>query len=361
MLFSTVGSMKNTIAFLMLFVPSVAFSATWSVKPSDMSRHPGLSEVVNIEKTSISAKILAAYNSAPDPGETYTDSGCTFTMDIVGTCTIVASMKLADNSTSSYNIRIGVVPGSNVCLPTVELKSKTAPIIQSGDKAYVSWSVQQVTPENLCHNSCVYYASSATVSNCYRTSAGSTDGFCNFVVAVNTAAGSCTTSSGYAVGSAGAELNPDPTPDPGGGGDGGEDGGTDPDPGGGTGGGGTGGTTVVSGTVGIEFKAPGTLSSQLGHYLDEDGTVQNSATQLPKDLNNQYQESDIGKKVDGTVQSFTELANVSHQCPTGQFELFGQNIVLDAHCVLFAQIEPVLKLATYAAWLLVAVIIIFSA
>lgn len=355
------GNMKSYLVFLMLFFPSVAFCATWSVKPSDMSRQPGLSEVVNIEKASISAKILAAYKASPAAGETYTDSGCTYVQEIVGTCTIVAHMTLADGSISDRSIRIGIVPGSSVSCPaTVELKGKTAPIIQSGEKAYVSWSVSQVTPDNLCHNSCIYYASSATASTCYRTSAGASDGFCNFVVAVNSSAGSCTVSSGYAAASAGAELNPDTTPDPGGGG-GGDDGGTDPNPGGGTGGGGSGGPTVVSGTVGVEFKSPGTLSSQLGHYLDQDGSVETATTQLPKDLSNQYQESDIGKKVDETVHSFSDLANVPHLCPTGQFELFDRVIILDAHCVLFAQIEPVLKLATYAAWMLVAVIIIFSA
>lgn len=360
-LFSTVGNMRKLIGFLILFFPAFAFSDTWSVSPSSMSLKTGLSEVVNIEKSSISGRILSVYNNSPASGETYTDSGCTYIQDIVGTCTIVAHTVLADNSVSNRSIRISIAKDTVTCPSTVQLKSKTAPIIQSGDKAYVSWSVSQVTPENVCHNSCVYYASSATVSTCYRTATGSTDGFCNFVVAVNSAAGSCTTSSGYAVGSAGAELNPDTTPDPGGGGDGGEGGGTDPDPGSGTGGGGTGGTTVVTGTVGVEFKSPGTLSSQLGHYLDVNGSVETSATQLPKDLSKQYQDSDIGKKVDGTIGAFTELANAAPICPTGQFELFERTIVIDAHCRLFAQIEPILKLASYAAWMLVAVLIIFSA
>lgn len=351
------GNMNGVLLILLLTIPSLAFSATWSVKPSDMSRKPGLSEVVNIEQPEISARILAAFNASPTEGETYKDSGCTFTANIVGTCTITATLGV-----SSYSIRIAVVPGTSVSCPqTVELQGKTAPIIESGGKAFVSWSLSQVTPENLCYNSCVYYASSAAVTNCYRTSSGSSDGFCNFVVAVNSAAGSCSTPSGYVAGVAGSELNPDTTPDPGGGGDGGEGGGTDPDPGGGTGGGGTGGSTVVSGTVGLEFESPGTLSSQLGHYLGDDGSVATAATQLPKDLNEQYQDSNVGKSVDNAVQSFTEMSNTTHVCPVGQIELFEQTIVIDAHCALFAEIAPLLQFASRAAWLLVAALIIFSA
>lgn len=356
--FSMVGNMRKLIVFFIFLLPSVAFSATWSVASNQFSTYPRLKNVVNIEQSSFSSELFAAFNVLPPliNGETYTNSGCVFTvgsLDTMGTCTVTGT------SASTRTIRINILKDAAICPPTVELKSKTAPIIQSADKAYVSWSVSQVTPEKLCHNSCIYYASSATVSTCYRTSAGSTDGFCNFVVAVNTSAGTCTVSSGYAAASAGAELNP--TPDPGDGG-----GGTDPDPdpnpnpGGGTGGG-TGGSTVVTGTVGIEFKSPGTLSSQLGHYLDKDGSVETAATQLPKDMSKQYQDSDIGKKVDGAIGSFTELANAAPICPTGQFELFERTIVLDAHCRLFAEIEPVLKLASYAAWMLVAVLIIFSA
>lgn len=366
-LFSMVGNMKKTFLFLMLLLPSVAFSATWSVKPSEFTKRSGLSEVVNIEQSSISARILAVYKATGAANETYTDSGCTFTANIIGTCTIAVGTKLADGSTSSYNVRITVVPGTAAvaCDPTVELKGKTSPIIESGGKAYVSWSVSQVTPENLCHNSCVYYASSANVSTCYRTSSGATDGWCNFFVAVNSAAGSCTTSSGYAVGSTGAELNAsapvDPGGDTGGGEDGGDTGGTDPGTGGGTGGGNSGGTTVVSGTVDLEFKDPGNLSSQLGHYLGDDGSVSGAAGQLPGDLSKQFDDSNVGKSVEHAVSSFTDMANAPATCPTGQIQLFEQTIIIDGHCRLFAEIQPILELASRAGWMLLAAFIIFSA
>lgn len=302
------------------------------------------------------------------------------------------------------------------CNDTTELKGSIGSVIVSGEKKYV---LSKSPGENVCTSSCKYDSPKSV--DCYLVTGKTNEGFCNFEYKAELDSGgkkqSCESDPALEEGDEGDPLEgkeepPQPT-DPGGeeGGDGGGDGdgsgtgdgsgdgsgtgsgdgsgsgtgdgsgtGSGGDTGGGTGSGGDGGTGTGGGTGG--GTTPGGSTGGGGSSGGSDGDGSDGGTEesftSPGELdligkNGQrgaevkQQFSDFKSDIESS-RTFESLNNAfggsSHSsatCPTGSVFLFGQNIVFDSHCDLFAMIAPILRMVFIAVWMLFAARIVLSA
>lgn len=274
-----------------------------------------------------------------------------------GACTMNGSQNaICAYSWTSFgtvmNNSIGALKEAVVCPDTVEVRGPDSPIIKSGGKNYVSWKEDSVV-NDICHNSCSYMASSVNRANCYLAAGSTSTGFCNFFVGINSASPTCAAESGYTSPAVGDPL--DPVVDPG---DGGDDG-TDPDPGdGGNPGDGNNGGDGDSGFDGeLSFTNPGSLNAD-SVLNSEINAVHYQAFVhgMQVDLNH----SGFGVAIQEFQQKISS-ANSGGACPTADIAILGTIITFDTHCILFAEISPLLSAVLLAAWSLLALRVFLSA
>ena len=87
-----------------------------------------------------------------------------------------------------------------------------------------------------------------------------------------------------------------------------------------------------------------------------------------RELESKQKFSDLKQEIDNT-QTFRSLSTAfsgsnpheSAACPVGSVNLFGQSVIFDSHCDLFASIKPILSAVFLALWSLLAVRIVLSA
>ncbi|WNF58473.1 hypothetical protein [Pseudomonas sp. SG20052] len=277
----------------------------------------------------------------------------------------VCTMNGSENAICGYsytsfgtvtNNSIGAIKEAVVCPGTIEVRGPDSPLIKSSTdgKYYVSWRTESVESD-ICHNSCSYLASSAqsTGSSCYRSSGSTSSGFCNFFVGLNSPSPSCSAEAGYTAPAVGDPLNPSTDP-----GDGGDDG-TDPDPGdgGNPGDGGDGGDGDSGFDGELSFSNPGSLKAD--SVLDSEVNAvhyQAFVHGMQVDLNH----SGFGVAMEEFQQKIS-ASNSGGTCPTADIAILGTIITFDAHCVLFAEISPILSAVFLAAWCLVALRVFLSA
>jgi len=236
------------------------------------------------------------------------------------------------------------VIGSNTitCADTLESRGPDSSAIKSADKYYISWSVSSVT-QDICHNSCSYLASSATVSTCYLNTGSTSSGFCNYVVGLDSSNSACTGEVGYQQPSVGDSLNVTTPPDPGG------------DPGGDGGGndGGTGGGVDDGSELG--FTSPGQLDTK--RFTNEGNAAKYNG--FVSGMSSKYVQSTFGQSVEGFTRSINSAGGGT--CPFAYITIFSTPIFFDSHCTLFESIAPILSAVFLAAWSLLAFRIFMSA
>lgn len=236
-----------------------------------------------------------------------------------------------------------------------------AVIVSNGNKYVLSPS-----PASVCSENCLYEKpETPNTKDCFTLPGDPQTGFCNYAFTLVTSDSGVGTS--CAVNTAipyetGSSLNPDDSDGDGTGGDGGTGGaggsdGSGGDTGsGGSGGGGSGGSGGSGGDgegSGSGFSTPGNADL---NYLDE----QRQAT--AKLQMSHYQSSFNQSQFATTVtSSFDNLARPAGICPTPSIAILGEQITIDTHCWLFAQVEPILSIVFMAAWLLIGALIILSA
>lgn len=230
------------------------------------------------------------------------------------------------------------------CEETLESRGPDSTAIKSADKYYISWSVSSVT-QDICHNSCSYLASSATVSTCYLNTGSTSSGFCNYVVGLDSSNSACTGEVGYQQPGVGDSLTITTPPDPGdGGGTGGEDGGED----GGTGGG------VGDGSE-LGFTSPGQLNIE--RFTKDSNDVKYNG--FVSKMNSQYAQSQFGLAVEGFKHSVNSIGRGT--CPVAYTTIFLTPVVFDSHCALFESIAPILSVVFLAMWSFLAFRVFMSA
>lgn len=250
------------------------------------------------------------------------------------------------------------------CPETLESRGDDSSVVKIGDKYNVVWSVRQVT-DDICHSSCSYLASSASVSTCYRVAGSSDTGFCNFVVGLNSASPSCTSESGYKAPATGDSLSPGTGT--GGGGDDGGDGGTGGDGGsggdggtGGSGGDGDGDESDGSGFDGeLDFDDPGKLDAK---EVFEDEKNKSSYGSFVIQLEASYNESEFGRSVNQLKQTLL-TTGTGAACPTPVVQLYFTTFTIDSHCQIYnnSDLASIFTTVFMAAWALLALRIVLSA
>lgn len=237
------------------------------------------------------------------------------------------------------------VIGSNtiICEDTLESRGPDSSAIKSADKYYISWSVSSVS-QDICHNSCSYLASSATVSTCYLNSGSTSSGFCNYVVGLDSSNSACNGEVGYQQPAVGDSLTVIIPSDPGGGDSGGDGGGND----GGTGGGAGDGSE-------LGFTSPGQLDTK--RFTNEGNAIKYNG--FVSGMSSKYVQSTFGQSVEGFKRSINSAGGGT--CPFAYVTIFSTPIFFDSHCALFESIAPVLSAVFLAAWSLLAFRIFMSA
>lgn len=230
------------------------------------------------------------------------------------------------------------------------------PVIESGGNRYV----MSPSPESVCSGNCLYEKpETSNTKDCFALADDSQTGFCNHgftLVTSDTGAGTSCEVNTVIPYETGASLN--------GSGSGGDDGsGGDGSGGNGSGSGGNGSGSDGDGTGGDgsgsggdgsgSFDPPGSADLD---YRDEERVTK--AKLAASDLKSTFDQSKTAVAVNS---AFSDMAEPAGVCPTPTFELFGESITMDSHCLLFAQVEPVISFVTTACWLLLAAIIILSA
>jgi len=250
------------------------------------------------------------------------------------------------------------------CPETLESRSDNVGVTKAGDKYFVLFSVGSVT-DDICHNSCSYLASSASISTCYRVTGSTDTGFCNFVVGLNSASPSCTSESGYKAPATGDSLSGGTGT--GGGGDDGGDSGTGGDGGsGGDGGtGGSGGDGDSDGSDGSggdtepDFVAPGKLNAK---DVLEDEKNQLKYQQFVTTLETSFNDSGFGSAVNQLKQTLL-TTGVGAACPTPVIELSFVTVVISSHCDIYnnSDLAAIFTTVFMAGWGLLSLRIVLSA
>lgn len=303
-----------------------------------------------------------------------------------------------------------------VCNDTAELKGSLGSVIVSGTKKYV---LSRNPGDNICTNNCKYNSPKSV--DCYLVTGKTNEGFCNYEYKAELDSSgkkqSCESDPALEEGDEGDPLDgkeePPQTPDPGGeeGGEGdgsgtgngnGDDSGTGTGDGSGSGpgsgsgdgsgtgsgtgsgsggtggtggetgsGGNTGGGTSPGGSTGGDgssggpdgngsdggteesFKSPGDL--------DLNGKNDQRGAEVKKQFSDFKSNIDSSRTFESLNKAFGGSSHSSAACPTGSVFLFGQNIVFDSHCDLFAMIAPILRMVFIAVWMLFAARIVLSA
>lgn len=220
------------------------------------------------------------------------------------------------------------------------------PVTESGGNRYVL----SPSPESVCSGNCLYEKpETSNTKDCFALADDSQTGFCNYgftLVTSDTGAGtSCEVNTAIPY-ETGASLNGS-----GSGGDDGSDGGSGGDDSGGDGSGSGGDGSGGDGSG--SFTPPGSADLD---YRDEERI--NKARLAAHDLKSEFDQSATAVAINS---AFDDLPVSSGACPTPTFELFGESITMDSHCLLFSQIEPVISFITTAGWLIFAALIILSA
>lgn len=273
---------------------------------------------------------------------------------------------------------------------------------QSGEKYILSPS-----PETVCSGTCMYEKpAQSNTKNCFLKSGETDTGFCNYAFTLTTdenGEGTACSASTLIPEETGDQFNAnepaqdhcqvDPTDDGcsesggGSGGDTGEGGDTgnggdtgDTGSGGGTGDGGSGGGSGTgdggsdSGSDGSDDgsgsgSGDGSGSTPGGDSaFNSPGALDLSVDNSQRELQAKQKFSEFKQQLDNT-ETFRSISTAfsgsnSHQaaaCPVGSVSLFGQNIIFDSHCDLFASIRPILSAVFIALWSLLAVRIVLSA
>lgn len=232
--------------------------------------------------------------------------------------------------------------GSNtvVCEDTLESRGPDSTAVKSVDKYYISWSVSSVT-QDICHNSCSYMASSATVSTCYFNTGSTSSGFCNYVVGLDSSNSACTGEVGYQQPAVGDSLTVTTPPDPGG------------DPGGDDGG--TGGGSGVGDGSELGFTSPGQLDTE--RFTKDSNAIKYNT--FVSEMNGKYIHSTFGQSVEGFKRSINSVGGGT--CPFAYVTIFYTPVFFDSHCALFESIAPILSAVFLAAWSFLAFRIFMSA
>ncbi|WP_157721326.1 hypothetical protein [Pseudomonas yamanorum] len=339
------------LPFLFLAAFSSSASAGWKCSGSTATSYANDCATAGVQKTP--EALVSAFVSSVISSNTNVNR-----KDYkAGACTLIGSTNAncAFSYTSFGNVinnSIGTVKEAAVCPPTVEARGPNASTSKTGDKYFVIWSVRTVTSD-ICHNSCSYLASSAKGGTCYLAPGLTDTGFCNFSVDLNSASPSCGAEAGYTAPSVGDPLTP--SIDPGdGGGDGSNPGGGD-DGGDGNGGNGGDGDSGFDGE--LSFSNPGSLNA--------DAVIDNGVNSVHYGVFVRGMEVDLNES--GFGQAMTEFkeniaaAGSGGQCPTADVAILGTIVSFDAHCVLFAEISPLLSAVFLAAWSLIALRVFLSA
>lgn len=261
--------------------------------------------------------------------------------------------------TSQFSNTVSAVQDATASCPeTLESRGDNSSIVKTGDKYNVVWSVRQVT-DDICHNSCSYLASSASVSTCYRVAGSSDTGFCNYVVGLNSASPSCASESGYQAPATGDSLDAGSGSggDSDGGGDEGGDGGGDGSNGGSGDGSGNGGSDGSGFDGELKFSSPGELDAKSIIEREQNGVA---AEAFVLGLQTSLNESGFGKAIEGFKQSITNSA-MQGVCPTPSFEVFQKVMRFDSHCDLFASLAGIASIVFMAGWSIAAIRIVLSA
>lgn len=236
------------------------------------------------------------------------------------------------------------VTGSNtvICDETLESRGPDSSAIKSANKYYISWSVSSIT-QDICHKSCSYLSSSATVSTCYLNTGSTSSGFCNYVVGLNTSNSACTSEVGYQAPSVGDSLNVTTPPDPGG----------NPGGGGDEGNGGTGGGSGDGSELG--FTSPGQLDTK--RFTSEGNATKYNG--FVSGMSSKFVQSTFGQSVEGFKRAVNSAGGGT--CPIAYITILFAPIFFDSHCTLFESIAPILSAVFLAAWSLLAFRIFMSA
>lgn len=339
------------LPLLLLAAFSSSASAGWKCSNSTAASYASDCSAAGIQDTP-EALVVAFVNSV-----IATNTNVNRKDHKAGACTIIGTTNAncAYSYTSFGNVinnSIGAVKEAVVCPETIEVRGPDAAAIKSGDKYYVAWQASSVTAD-ICHNSCSYMGSSAYGSSCYLSPGSTSTGFCNFFVGINSESSSCSVEAGYTAPTVGDPLTP--STDPGDGGDGGSDGG-DGD-GGDTGGGDNGGDGDSGFDGELSFSNPGSLNAD--SVLDSEVNAvhyQAFVHGMQVDLNH----SGLGIAMQEFQQKISS-ANSGGTCPTADIAILGTIITFDAHCILFAEISPLLSAVLLAAWSLLALRVFLSA
>ena len=272
-------------------------------------------------------------------------------------------------------------------------------VTQDGEKYILAPS-----PASVCSGTCLYEKPpQSNTKDCYLVTGETQTGFCNYgftLVTDDNGDGTQCSTSTVIPNEIGDEFNAtepadpcktDPTGegcgDSGGGtgggdtgdGDGGDDGNTGGGDGSGTGGDGSGdGSDTGDGGSG-DGSGSGDGGSDSGSGGDGGSTPGDSAFTSPGALNlsvdSAQRELEAKQKYSGfkqeldNTETFRSISTAfsgsnPHEaaaCPVGSVTLFGQNIIFDSHCDLFASIRPILSAVFIALWSLLAVRIVLSA
>lgn len=341
--------MKSICLLPLLFIAAFSSfaSAGWKCDSSNAAVYESQCSTAGEQESPesfITAFVNAVRSSNTNPNRTnYSAGACTLNGTTDASCAYSWT-----SYGSQFNNTVGIVKTAAACPETIESRGATSAAIKSGDKYYVAWSVGSVTAD-ICHNSCSYLASSASVSNCYLSTGSTSTGFCNFVVGVNSTSPACAAESGYTAPSTGDPLTPDP--DPGDGGDGGSGGD------GGDNGGGDGGDDGGSFDGELSFDAPGSLGADSVLDRESNAAKYNSMVRgFEADLN----DSGFGQALADFNQKISSAGSLA-TCPTAQVQLLGTMITFDAHCALFDSVSSILAAVFLAAWSLLAVRVFLSA
>ncbi|WAB95622.1 hypothetical protein OSW16_13690 [Pseudomonas putida] len=283
----------------------------------------------------------------------FTAKGCSALSSTMYKCDYSYTLTYDQAGTREMANIVFAVPAEDVVCPEVlRSRGSLSPASYNGKDYSVIWSTRQVT-EDICHDSCLYLASSASTSTCYLVTGSTDTGFCNFSVGLDSSSPNCTVESAYLPPGTGDPLN---ASDP----DEGEDTGEGGDTGGGDVGGGDGGANSGDGSVfvrDIAFVNPGNIDATSIINKEENAIgYQRYALQMEVDFN----ESAFGKAL---VDFDSKISGSAQQgiCPAPEIPVFGTVVTLDAHCTLLSNYSGILSTVFLACWSLLAVRVFLTA
>ncbi|TWH71297.1 hypothetical protein LX59_01580 [Azomonas agilis] len=294
--------------------------------PSDTNENNNICSAYS--GTTFNYTITLPKNEILSPPSSVTQNGCTATFGSSGD-DVMNCIDNPDGTTST-------------CYANATYTGEPAPSQESGDPAPDSGAECGVEGKPACPSDAPPLPYTCTVTN---------------------GAYSCTPNPDYTPPSTGGSENPDPSDNSGGGSSGGgsSGGGSSGGSGDGTGSGEGSGTGDGTGSGNGEGENTEQLSGCIGdecvytpHFVSDDDS--------PVSYGDVFNQLYLGILESPIATAVGDISFPSGGvCPIQTISLFNTDIVFDAHCDLWAQIEPILSLVMLAAWAFLAIRVLLSA